>query len=206
MHILNDLRKQPFLLTVSLAAFIHSAWTFATMFAGIEPQMQLSFAWAAWWLPGAAIAFSVDIGILSIANRIRQGERSWSTIIVFIVLALGMAYAQFVFMSSHMPALPLAEGVRPAWRETVQLGRDSTIWVFPCLLPLALILYAFVEAKVKLPSENVSSVSQNIEIRQPNFDDTPKLGTPIPEIENRGQKQAFLPIFANGNGKHDGTD
>lgn len=206
MNILKDLRKQPFLATVSFAAFIHSAWTFATMFAGFEPKPLHGLDWWAWWFPGAAIAFSVDIGILSIAHRIRHGERSLPTIFVFVTLALGMAYAQFVFMSLHMPDYALANGVRKSWSEGVQLGLDSTLFAFPSFLPIALIMYAFVEKNVKLTSENVSSDSQNPEIQRPNFDDTPKLGTPIPEIENRGQKQAFLPTFANGNGKHDGTD
>lgn len=203
MNIFHDLRKQPFLLAVSIAAFIHSAWTFATMFGGLEPTPYHSGDWWAWWLPGAFIAFSIDIGILSIAKRIREGERHRSTIAVFIVLALAMAYAQFVFMAVHMPSIPLAKGVRAEWIGGIQLGLDLTIGIFPFLLPLALILYAFVERQVKITSENIRSDSQNVERRQANFDDTPILGIPVPEIENIGQKQPFLTFLLSRNGNHE---
>jgi hypothetical protein len=206
MNILHDLRKQPFLLAVSIAAFIHSSWTFATMFGGLEPMPYHDTTWWAWWIPGAFIAFSIDIGILSIAKRIREGERQWSTIAVFIVLALSMCYAQFVFMAVHMPSVPLATGVRRAWVDGVQLGLDSTIVIFPFLLPLALVLYAFVERQVKLIAENIRSDNNLAIVERSNSIEAGVEVQPTPEIENRGQKQAFLTFSINGHEKSEVID
>lgn len=206
MNILHDLRKHPFLLAASGAAFIHSAWTFATMFGGIEPMPYHDGTWWAWWLPGAFLAFSIDIGILSIAKRIRDGERHWTTVAVFIVLTLAMAYTQFVFMAVHIPAVPLAGGVRKEWVERAQFGLDSTMWVFPCFLPLALSLYAIVERNAKTITENVSSNARKPILRQPIFNFKLLRRTPTPETKNEGQKQPFLEGQLNGNGNHDATN
>jgi hypothetical protein len=203
MNILHDLRKQPFLLTVSIFAFIHSAWTFGTMFGGLEPKPYHSGDWWAWWIPGAFMAFSIDIGILSIAKRIREGERQWSTIAVFIILAISMCYAQFVFMGLHMPSVPMAPGVRREWVDFVQFCLDATLFVFPSLLPIALILYAFVEKHAKLQAENVRSNAKLATLEHPILIEKPDPKEPMREIENEGQKQPFLTFSINGHEKVD---
>lgn len=150
-NILKHLIEQPFLVTVSFAALAHSAWSFSVMFTGLEPQPQFTGAWFAWLIPGALLAFSIDVGLLALANQIRGGVRTRAKLAAFGVLSLAMAYAQFVYISSHMPAFPLAGGVRSEWASTVQLLRDCAIWIFPALLPTALILYAFSDAHVAQP-------------------------------------------------------
>lgn len=143
MKLFQHLLKQPFLTAVSIAAISHSTWSFAVMFTGLEPHPQFTWTWVAWVLPGAIMAFSIDIGLLSLAYQIRSGQRNPSKLAAFAVLSGAMFYAQFVYISSHMPALALAAGVRAEWSELVQLVRDCSIWIFPALLPVALILYAF---------------------------------------------------------------
>jgi len=169
-----------FLITVSLTAITHSTWSFSTVFTGAEP-VQFTFAWFAWFVPGFLMAFSIDMGLLSMANRIRAGERHASILLAFIVLCLAMCYAQFWYVSSHMPLVPVSAGVRADWQSNVQLYRDQAVWVFPSLLPIALMLYTF---KDKRSETNEKAVILN---------DTPITGIPIPiEVE----RKPFLALFS----------
>lgn len=163
MKILQHLMKQPFLTAVSIAAISHSTWSFAVMFTGLEPHPQFTWSWWAWVLPGAIMAFSIDIGLLSLAYQIRSGQRNFSKLSAFGVLSAAMCYAQFVYISSHMPSLTLAAGVRAEWSGVVQLFRDCSIWIFPALLPVALILYAFSDKDPDRPALETSPASTVVE-------------------------------------------
>jgi hypothetical protein len=167
MKLVSHLLKQPFLTAVSVAAISHSTWSFAVMFTGVEPHPQFTWSWLAWVLPGAIMAFSIDIGLLSLAYQIRSGQRNPSKLAAFAVLSGAMFYAQFVYISSHMPALALAAGVRAEWSGLVQLVRDCSIWIFPALLPVALILYAFSDQDVE---QLASAAAQTVETQLESVD------------------------------------
>lgn len=150
MRFLQHAFSQPFLLTVSIAAIWHSSWSFATQFAGSEPAFSWDNAvhWFAWFMPGFLLAFSIDIGLLSIAHSIRRGDGTVAKLFAFAVLCIAMAYAQFLYLSAHMPALPLGAGVREEWKPGVQWLRDVSIIALPALLPVSMILYAFSDARM----------------------------------------------------------
>lgn len=139
---------QPFLVAVSFAAAIHSSWSFSTLFTGLEPHPQFSAAWFSWIVPGVMLAFSVDIGLLSLANQIRLGQRTRGRLLAFAVLCMAMGFLQFLYIAAHMPEVVLGAGVRSDWVGLVSLLRDASIWVLPTLLPTALILFAFSEETV----------------------------------------------------------
>jgi hypothetical protein len=143
MQIAKHLIEQPFLVAVSLAAAIHSSWSFSVMFTGLEPQPQFSPMWFAWIFPGVMLAFSVDIGLLSLANQIRLGHRTKGKLLAFAVLCGAMGFLQFLYIAAHQPEVHLGAGIRSDWIGLVTLIRDSSIWILPLLLPTALILFAF---------------------------------------------------------------
>lgn len=138
--ILETIREHAFVASVSIAAFTHSSWSLATVFGGQEPSF--GWAWAGWIIPAALIAASIDIGLLSLATHIQNPrERTAGRILSFGLLALGMFALQGLYVSSHMPVIPLAAGVRVEWAEYAALFRDSMLIVVPGLLPLALVLH-----------------------------------------------------------------
>jgi hypothetical protein len=143
MKVLKHLLEQPFLVAVSLAAAIHSSWSFSVMFTGLEPQPQFSPMWFAWIFPGVMLAFSVDIGLLSLANQIRLGQRTRGKLLAFAVLCGAMGFLQFLYIAAHQPEVHLGAGIRSDWVGLVTLIRDSAIWILPLLLPTALCLFAF---------------------------------------------------------------
>lgn len=161
MKIIRHGLSQPFLLAVSLAALAHSSWSFSTLFTGLEPQPQFSGAWFAWLAPGVLLAFSVDIGLLSLANQIRGGSRGKSKLAAFGVLCLAMMFLQFLYISHHAPEVTLGAGVRADWIPLVALIRDASIWILPALLPVALALFAFSEAGYT-PNQNITVPSTAI--------------------------------------------
>ena len=112
-------------------------------------------------MPGILLAFSVDIGLLSLANKIRTGQRGRGNLAAFGVLCLAMAFLQFLYIAHHAPAVTLGDGIRPEWIFIVSLIRDASIWVLPGLLPVALILFAFSEEVTEapvMPAQEQSSV------------------------------------------------
>lgn len=142
MNVFKHIKEQPFLSAVSVAAFTHSAWSLSVLFTGKEPE-QFTAHWFAWLAPGALLSFAIDVGQLSTAYQIRSGQRNRAKYAAFFVLSLAIWFLQFLYVSHHMPALDLAPGVREEWRGLVTLLRDSSIWVLPALLPIALMLYTF---------------------------------------------------------------
>jgi hypothetical protein len=207
MKIILHLIRQPFLTAVSIAAISHSTWSFAVMFTGLEPYPQFTWSWWAWVLPSAIMAFSIDIGLLSLAYQIRAGQRNPSKLAAFAVLSGAMFYAQFVYISSHMPALALAAGVRAEWAEVVQLVRDCSIWILPALLPVALILYAFsdkdpahTEAVATAPTVDdtraplIVNIEDDMQQPVPTLPSSETPALPSPETVNSGEPEPSAEI------------
>lgn len=135
---------QPFIVATGLAALIHSTWALGTMFAGPEPSAELDFLlWLRWVIPAFLIAFSFDVGQISVSMGIRSGQRSRARFVTFAVLAAATYYCQWLFLAHHVPLLELSAGVRDEWRPFVAFMRDLGIWIIPGLLPISTTLYTF---------------------------------------------------------------
>lgn len=162
------LNSELFVVTTALAALSHSTWTLSTMFAGLEPQPQFTPAWFAWVVPGFLIAVSFDIGLVSISDEIRSGNRSRAKFLALGVLSASMFLLQWGYISHHMPALSLAPGVRAEWQGVAALLRDSLLWVIPALLPLAVTLHTFSHNKPAEPPqpETAPSSTALVALRQ----------------------------------------
>lgn len=156
--LLHHLREQPFLAAVSAAAVVHSSWSLSTFFAGHEPVIEADLGrWLIWIVPGFLLAFSIDVGLLSLSHHIRHGRRNRSKLFAFFVLSLAMAYSQFLYISAHLPFVSLGTGVPEIARASVQSVKDAAVWVLPALLPLALILYAFSDSGARQPAPDAQT-------------------------------------------------
>jgi hypothetical protein len=141
--ILKHSLSQPFILATAIAAFLHSTWTVSTLFGGLQPEAALSWQFLGWLLPGVLLAFSLDIGLLSTANKLARGENVRGLRITFFTLAGSMYFLQWAYIVHHIPALALSNGVRAEWQPFVTLLRDMAVWVIPALLPVSVTLYTF---------------------------------------------------------------
>jgi hypothetical protein len=148
-EILQHILRQPFVASTAVAAAVHSTWTLGTLFAGEQPTVTNIgnvaewLALAGWLLPALLIAFSLDIGMLATAVEIRNGQRHATKYITFFVLSLSMFYLQFWYLSSHTPAIPIAEGVATNWLAAAETLRGLSVWIIPAMLPISTLLYTF---------------------------------------------------------------
>src|SRR5215470_2515754 len=96
-RMISHLLSSPFVLVTSVAALIHSSWTLAVSFGGLEPTT-FGMNWLGWLIPGLLLAISVDVGLLQISMEIKSGKRDRNRMAGFIVLALAMFILQLAFM------------------------------------------------------------------------------------------------------------
>jgi len=179
-RVLTHVLQSPFVLVTSTAALIHSSWTLAVIFGGLEPRFGL--AWIGWLIPGALLAISVDVGLLQVSTEIKDGRRDRSRLAAFIVLALAMFILQLAYAITHFPLLALSEGVRPDWSGALALFRDSLIVIGPALLPIGITLHTFSDNDRRTESAAVESASSALAIRPQ--DDPVQIELPDPvEIE-----------------------
>lgn len=147
-ELLSRFWTHAFVIATGTAALAHSTWTLASAFGGAEP-IQFSQAWWAWLAPGLLLAFAFDVGQIAISVELRNGERTRPKYVAFVVLALSTYFLQWWYLAHHLPALPLAEGLRPEWRGFASLISDAILWVAPGLLPIATTLYTWSYAAPK---------------------------------------------------------
>lgn len=153
------LNSELFVVSTALAALSHSTWTLSTLFSGMEPQPQFTPAWFAWVIPGFLIAVSFDVGMISVSDEIRNGNRSRAKYLALGVLSASMFLLQWGYISHHMPALALAPGVRAEWQGIAALLRDSLLWIIPALLPMAVTLHTFSNGKPAEPKQPETALS-----------------------------------------------
>jgi len=153
IHVLSS----PFVLVTSTAALIHSSWTLAVIFGGLEPTT-FGPAWLGWLIPGVLLAISVDVGLLQVSMEIKDGRRDRNRLAAFIVLAAAMFILQLAYAITHFPALALSTGVRLDWAPTLSLFRDSLIVIGPALLPIGITLHTFADAG-KAPAPQLAAAS-----------------------------------------------
>lgn len=151
--LMRHFKEQPFVMATGIAALIHSAWSLGTLFSGAQPQISADITtqageWVrqhalliAWLVPAVLIAFALDVGQIATSHEIRMGERNARKYATFAIFAVATYYLQWLYISHHMPALALGQGVSDAFRETAQHVRDLAVWVIPGLLPASTLLY-----------------------------------------------------------------
>lgn len=142
------LLRHIFVLSTGFAALLHSTWSLATLFNGLEPQ-QGTQAWWAWAIPAFAIAFSIDAGQIAISVELRSGERTRWKYIAFCILASATYFLQWMYLIAHVPLIQLGTGVALQHATLVSAIRDFAIWIVPGLLPISTVLYTFGYAPVR---------------------------------------------------------
>lgn len=140
MKILMHIITQPFIAATGAAALVHSTWALGTLFAGEQPE---GWHLIGWLLPALLIAFALDVGQIATSAEIRSHGLTVARGITFAVFAAATYYLQWLYIAHHMPALPLAAGVRESWSGAATLLRDAAVWIIPALLPLSTLLYTF---------------------------------------------------------------
>lgn len=158
MKLLRHLTSQPFIVATGIAALVHSTWSIATYFSGPEPAQHLSLEWFTWITVAFLIAFSMDVGQIVTSAEIREGKRSTAKYLTFGIFAAGTYYAQFLYISSHMPVVPMAAGMRSEWANAAQWLRDAAVFILPALLPASTLLYTF---SYEAPIQKVVGVKPN---------------------------------------------
>lgn len=150
MKFIRSFFAQPFIVATSIAAFFHSTWSLATLFAGHEPAF--GWQWFAWVVPAALIAFAIDIGLVSVSADMRSGERTRPKYITFIILAASTYLLQLLYIGSHMPVVDLGPGVAERAKGAVLFARDFSVYFLPALLPLSTTIYTFSYHRKSEPS------------------------------------------------------
>lgn len=170
--LLDSVQHHGFIAATSVAMFVHSTWTFNTLFAGEQPHLDGSpmgvVNYMLWVLPGALIALAIDVGQIQTAINIKraQGWRQKAPLgFTFIVLAFAGYYLQWFHMVHHMPSLALGDGVAPTHMPLVISLVGWAVWLVPSLLPLSTILYTISNSgspdvvSVSPPSVDLDKVS-----------------------------------------------
>lgn len=144
-----------FIVAVGFTALMHSTWTLATIFNGIEPK-QLTLDWFAWVIPAFAFAFSIDVGQIATSVDIRNGERTPAKYATFAVLAIITYYLQWWYLAAHIPMVALAQGVAESYLGHATSLRDFALWIVPAALPVSTLLYTFSYAKPKRTAQTAN--------------------------------------------------
>jgi hypothetical protein len=189
--------KQPFILTTGLAAFVHSTWALSTLFTGYGPSItdwQTLLSWLWWILPGALIAFALDVGQIATSAELREGDRSPAKYATFGIFAFATYILQWLYMAHHMPALDLSAGVREQWLPMAQLLRDASLWIIPAFLPLSTIAYTFSSRHTETPIEEIPAETKALVTVPPEE----AIVITVPKSSTRTLHQS-----GNGNGHHD---
>lgn len=136
-----------FILATGFTALLHSTWTLATLFNGMEPSV--SWDWLAWVIPAFAFALTIDVGQIVTAVEIRNGERTAMKYATFAILAIATYYLQWWYIAAHMPLVVLSKGISDSYLSAAIPLRDFAVWLVPGMLPVSTFLYTFSFAKFK---------------------------------------------------------
>ena len=151
--------RHAFIVATGFTALLHSTWTLATIFNGMEP-VQLSLAWFAWVIPAFVFALSIDVGQIATSADIRNGERTPAKYATFAALAVATYYLQWWYIAAHFPLVVLSAGISQSYLQAAIAWRDFAVWFVPGFLPATTLLYTFSYAKPKrvaLPSQRATS-------------------------------------------------
>lgn len=181
------LASEPFIVAIGVATWAHSAWAWSAAFGVPMRDLQFSSNWIATLLallPGALMAFAIDVGQIHTVHEIRKGAGGYAMRIMFFVLAGATALMQWIYIVVHFPALTLGAGIRPEWEGGIRIAFDSMVFVLPILMPVAMVLYTF-GAK-----SNVATKPQSAPLEQ--------MQPPRIKASHNGASQGAIAQDANG--------
>ena len=137
---------------IAIATAQHTAWGAATTMQGglpVDTTLQ-----TAWWLQGFAFAIAIDVSMVMVATKVRNGGSNaqsvgigrlrmpinWYTITFFLV-AIFSSYFQLLYAWAHATPLQSGGGIAPIWIERLQSLIDARIIIAPFALPGIAMLY-----------------------------------------------------------------
>lgn len=130
----------------------HTAWGAATTMQGGMPADPSAQTW--WWVQGLAFAFAVDISMVMVATKVRNGGSNaqyigvgrlripinWYTITFFLV-AIFSSYFQLLYAWAHATPLANGGGIATEWVNRLQALIDARIIIAPFVLPVIATFY-----------------------------------------------------------------
>ena len=132
-----------FVILLSVAAIVHSAWSINSVFNGAEPTPMYSEHWWGWYIPGLLMAITIDVGLVQFVFKLQAGERSAALIIAYLVLCGLMAFGQFIYVASHMADIQPSAGVAIYDLQLTNMLIKLALYVYPLALPVVSAIYAF---------------------------------------------------------------
>lgn len=137
---------------IAIATAQHTAWGAATTMQGGLPTDPALQTW--WWAQGLAFAIAVDVSMVMVATKVRNGGSNaqsigiwklripinWYTV-TFIVVAIFSAYFQLLYAWAHATPLQSGGGIASVWVERLQSLIDARIIIAPFALPGIATLY-----------------------------------------------------------------
>lgn len=171
MKTLRHIRQQPFIFATGIAALIHSTWALGTLFSGIAPEVQFTWAYISWIVPAFLIAFALDVGQISTSGQIRDSGLTTARGVTFVIFAFATYYLQWLYMAVHMPLLDISAGVTGVHYDIAVMLRNVGIWLIPALLPISTVSYTFSSDKPDIEQDEYIDLSE-IEINIISPDDT----------------------------------
>lgn len=149
-----------FVVIVGVAAWVHSSWTFASVIGGNSPVSQIlgvgdGLHWLYWFLPAAASAAAIDVGMINLAEQFKHGRGSTAKLVTFGVLSCISYIAQALFALSHGGSYEPSAGLSPQSAAAAHFVWELLIWALPGALPITLILWAWADTQ-GTPTKEVS--------------------------------------------------
>ena len=139
---------------VAVTTFIHTAWATATVFEGPIPDGSLFPLDAAsgelwlWWITGALMAITIDVGMFVIARRFRSAGNAmrWTLGGTFVVLAASSFLMQLLYTVSHTQEIEMTTGVVDYWQTALTPLIEARVVIFPLMLPVFATLYTIAQS------------------------------------------------------------
>lgn len=137
---------------IAIATAQHTAWGAATTMQGGQPIDPTAQLW--WWVQGFAFAIAIDVSMVMVATKVRNGGSNaqsigigrlhipinWYTITFFLV-AIFSSYFQLLYAWAHATPLQTGGGIATVWIERLQSLIDARIVIAPFALPGIALLY-----------------------------------------------------------------
>lgn len=174
-----------FVILLSVAAIVHSAWSINSVFSGHEPTPMYSSDWWGWYLPGFLMALTIDVGLIQFIFKLQRGARDRALIVGYLLLCALMAFGQFIYVASHMADIVPSAGVASYDLTLTNALIKAALYVYPLALPVVSAIYAFSVRGQSTPPAIVSTGERDVTVNfirpEPHHD--PALPTPTaPEL------------------------
>jgi len=137
---------------IAIATAQHTAWGAATTMQGGLPIDSTAQLW--WWVQGFAFAIAIDISMVMVATKVRNGGSNAQYVqigrlrlpvnwyaITFFMVAIFSSYFQLLYAWAHATPLQTGGGIATVWIDRLQSLIDARIIIAPFALPGIALLY-----------------------------------------------------------------